>query len=148
VTETVAPEALAVADRLRPVLLRLNRRLRRELRSFDVTTTQISLLAAIRQHPGIGLTNLAAREEMTTATLCAHIDRLEKAQLVVRSRTAEGDRRRVGLHITEPGEELLAAVRSRRTVWLAERLAKLNAADLAAIDAAIPPLLRLLEASA
>jgi DNA-binding MarR family transcriptional regulator len=143
---TVAVET--VAERLRPALLRLNRRLRGELRSLDVTSTQVSLLDAIRHNPGIGLTELAGREEMTTASLCVHVDRLEAAQLVVRVRADGGDRRRIGLHLTDRGIALLVDVRARRTAWLAARLAALDAAELAAIDAAIDPLLRLLEAPA
>ncbi len=139
-------EPLQVANRLRPVLLRINRRLRRELRDLGVTGTQISLLAAIRQEPGIGLTDLAARERMSTASLCTHIDRLEAAELVARSRADTSDKRRIGLRITDNGETLLMTVRSRRTLWLAEGLEVLDPADLATIDAAIDPLLRLLEA--
>ncbi len=145
-TAALAVEPLAVANRLRPVLLRINRRLRRELRDLEVTGIQISLLASIRQHPGIGLTELAAQEEMTTASLCIHIDRLEAAGFVTRTRTEQTDRRRVGLNATEKGEALLETVRARRTVWLAEGLEVLDSHDLAAIDTAIEPLRRLLEA--
>lgn len=140
------PEPLAVANRLRPVLLHLNRQLRRELRDLDLSGAQIALLAGIRQHPGIGLTDLAGKERITTASLSAHIDRLEAARLVERSREDAADRRRVGLTITEQGEALLEQVRSRRTSWLAEGLEMLSTSDLTAIDAAIDALIRLLEA--
>lgn len=141
-----ALESLAVANRLRPVLLHLNRRLRHELRDLDISGAQISLLAAIRQQPGIGLTDLAGRERITTASLSTHIDRLEAAGLVERHREDAADRRRVGLSITAEGQALLDQVRSRRTSWLAEGLQTLDPADLAAINAAIDPLIRLLEA--
>lgn len=140
------PEPLAVANRLRPVLLHLNRQLRRELRDLDISGVQIALLANIRQRPGIGLTDLAGREHITTASLSAHVDRLEAAKLVERVREDSTDRRRVGLRITEQGEALLDQVRSRRTSWLAEGLEMLDSRDLAAIDTAIDPLIRLLEA--
>lgn len=139
------PEPLAVANRLRPVLLHLNRQLRSELRDLNISGVQIALLASIRQRPGIGLTDLAGSEHITTASLSAHIDRLETAKLVERTREDATDRRRVGLRITEPGEALLDQVRSRRTSWLAEGLALLDSRDLAAVDAAIDPLVRLLE---
>ena len=41
-------------------------------------------------------------------------------------------------------QRLLRRVRSRRTAWLAQRLAGLDAAELAAIEAAVGPLSRLL----
>lgn len=138
-------DALAVASRLRPVLLQLNRHLRRELRDLGVTSTQVSLLAAIRNNPEIGLTELAAREHLTTPTLNGHINRLEEAGLVARSRGQSADRRRIALAVTERARELLDIVRSRRTAWLAERLQALEPEELAAIDEAVEPLRRLLE---
>jgi DNA-binding MarR family transcriptional regulator len=142
---TALSHPLAVANRLRPVLLHLNRELRRELRDLEISGVQIALLASIRQHPGIGLTDLAGKERMTTASLSTHIDRLEAAKFVGRAREDATDRRRVGLHITDQGEVLLDQVRSRRTSWLAEGLELLDPLDLTAIEAAIDPLIRLLE---
>ena len=40
---------------------------------------------------------------------------------------------------------MLRRVRSRRTAWLVSRLGKLGAADLAAVEAAVEPLSRLLD---
>jgi DNA-binding MarR family transcriptional regulator len=142
---TTEVDALSVANRLRPVLLQLNRHLRRELRDLGVTSTQVSLLAAIRNHPDIGLTELAAREQLTTPTLNGHINRLEGAGLVERTRGQSADRRRIALAVTERARELLDTVRSRRTAWLAERLQSLQPEELAAVDGAIEPLRRLLE---
>jgi DNA-binding MarR family transcriptional regulator len=133
-------EPLVLADRLRPVLLRISRQLRREVAEPGVSSTQVSLLIAIRQKPGIGLTELAAHEGMTTASLCVHIDHLQAAGLVERSRTDDKDRRRVDLRITENAEITLANVRSRRTAWLADRLEILEPHEREAIEAAIGPL--------
>ena len=71
------------------------------------------------------------------------MDRLEKANLLARVRD-EGDRRRVGLALTEEGERLLRRVRARRTTWLADRLRGLDDDELAAVEAAIEPLGKLL----
>ena len=54
------------------------------------------------------------------------------------------DRRRVGLTLTDEGARLLKRVRARRTTWLAERLRDLEPDELAAVEAAIEPLRRLL----
>ena len=137
--------SLAVANRLRPVLVRIGRQLRRELHSLSVTAGQASLLAVVGAHPGIGIGDLARRERMSAPTMCAHIDRLAAAGLVARTRAEDGDRRRVGLRVTAEGERVLRAVRSRRTAWLATRLAGLSADELARIEAAIEPLGRLVE---
>jgi DNA-binding MarR family transcriptional regulator len=81
---------------------------------------------------------------MSPPAMSGYVDRLEPAGLVTRTRD-EGDRRRVGLAVTEEGARVLRAVRRRRTAWLAERLGSLEPAELEAIDAAIGPLARLLE---
>jgi DNA-binding MarR family transcriptional regulator len=58
----------------------------------------------------------------------------------------EGDQRRVGLSLTPAGHKVLRSVKSKRTAWLSARLRQLDPDDLEAIDAAIEPLLHLLEA--
>ncbi len=145
-TTTETPDAVAVANRLRPALLKLNRHLRREVHSLGVTGGQVSLLVAIRQTPGIGVGELASRERMSAPGMSKYVARLESAGLVQRS--AGADRRRFGLALTEEGERVLRSVKSRRTAWLASRLRGLSPAELEAIDAAVEPLGRLLEEEA
>jgi DNA-binding MarR family transcriptional regulator len=137
---------LDVANRLRPILLKLNRELRRELRDLGVTGGQASLLHSIRTSPGIGVGKLAAQEGMSAAAMTRHVDRLERAGLVTRTRSGE-DRRRVGLAVTPDGVRVLRAVRSRRTAWLAQRLKRLSPAELVTIESAVEPMTKLLEAA-
>ena len=59
---TVVTDPVAVANRLRPVLHKLNRHLRRETHSLGVTSGQVSLLAQIGRSHGIGVRELAAVE--------------------------------------------------------------------------------------
>ena len=127
-TPTAAPvssEAVAVANKLRPVLLHLNRHLRREAQTQGISAGQISMLAGIEGNRGIGVKELAAREGMAAPSVCTSVDRLEAAGYVTRVRDT-GDRRRVGLAITPEGTALLRRVRSRRTAWLAARLQALT----------------------
>ena len=131
------PEALA--DRLRPLLLHLNRDLRREALPMGATVGQIALLAAIREKPGLGLRELASRERMSAPAMSGYVDRLEAAGLVVRG-PVEGDRRRVGLHLTDAGRRLLRSTRKLRTAWLAERTRQLTDDQLRALEAALEPL--------
>jgi DNA-binding MarR family transcriptional regulator len=137
-------EPLALANRLRPVLLKLNRELRRELHPLGVTGGQVSLLVQIRRHSGLGVRELAAREGMSAAGMSGYVDRLERAGLVTRTQDPH-DRRRQALALTAAGQGVLRTVRKRRTAWLAARLEGLSSADLEAIDRAVEPLLRLLE---
>jgi DNA-binding MarR family transcriptional regulator len=137
-------DTVAVADALRPVLLRVGRELRREARAVGISPEQVSLLVAIKFTPGIGVRDLAAHERISAPALTKHVDRLERDGLVVRTPSPD-DRRRIGLALTEEGQRVLRRVRSRRTAWLATRLRGLDADELAAVEAAIEPLSRLLK---
>lgn len=139
----VAVDPLTLANRLRPVLLKLNRDLRRELHSLGVSAGQAALLVAIGQTPGVGVRELAARERMSAAGMSGHVDRLVAAGLVVRTPDAH-DRRRVGLTLTAEGQRVRRTVKSRRTAWLAAGLRQLGPEQLEAIDAAIQPLQELI----
>ncbi len=136
-------DTLSIADRLRPVLLRVGRELRREARDVGVSPEQVSLLVAIKYTPGIGVRELAARERVSPPALSNHIDRLERDGLVSRTPDAS-DRRRVGMTLTDEGQRVLRRVRSRRTAWLATRLRGLSPDELDAVEAAIEPLSHLL----
>jgi DNA-binding MarR family transcriptional regulator len=108
-----------------------------------VTSTQATLLWLVRDHPGATLRDLAALERISAPSLSAHVDRLEAAGLLERVRSKE-DRRRVGLALTPQGSRMLRRVRTRRTTWLAERLAALEPSEVEAIERALEPLSALL----
>jgi DNA-binding MarR family transcriptional regulator len=137
-------EPLAIANRLRPALLKLARELRRESHALGVTGGQVSLLIQIHRHRGIGVRDLASLERMSPAAMSGYVDRLERAGLVHKTRDPN-DRRRQGLSVTPEGERVLRSVKSRRTAWLAARLEQLTPEELEALDAAVEPLLALLE---
>lgn len=136
-------DPVRLANELRPLLLRLNRELRRELAGTGITSGQASILHAIRCHRGIGVRELALREGISAPGMSANVDRLEAAGLISRTRS-QSDRRHVGLELTKQGERVLRSARRRRTAWLAARLARLDDGERAAVDAAVAPLLRLL----
>ncbi len=137
----------AVAADLRPVLLRLARELRKETEQLGITARQATFLWLVKRSPGLSLAELAAEEGISPPAMSGHVDRLERAGLLERERSS-GDRRRVGLKLTEDGQRLLRRIRARRTTWLADRLRTLESGELAAIEAAVPALLRLVETDA
>jgi DNA-binding MarR family transcriptional regulator len=143
VVNDLAPAPVELAGRLRPVLLKLNRELRREIHQLGVTGGQAALLIQIRRRPGIGVRELAALERISPAGMSGHVKRLERAGLVERAADAT-DLRRQGLTVTPAGERVLRSVRSRRTAWLAARLRQLEPDELAAIERALDPLAKLL----
>ena len=137
-------DPITVANRLRPVLLKLNRHLRREIHSLGVTGGQASLLFTIHRQPGVGVRELAALEGMSAPGMSKYVGRLEAAGLIVREPSDE-DRRRIGLRVSPEGERVLRSVKSRRTAWLAARLRGLSEEELDAVDAAIEPLQELID---
>lgn len=135
-------DSIAVAGRLRPVLLRLARELRREIHSLGVTGGQVTLLASIKHNPGITATELAERERVSAPGMSGHLVRLEAAKLIERMRA--DDRRRIGLFLTPEGEKVLRSVRNRRTAWLVERLERLEPGEREQIERSIDALEKLL----
>ena len=72
----LAPDSTALANRLRPVLLKLARELRREVHSLGVTGGQAALLVQIKYSPGIGMRELAARERISVPAISKFVARL------------------------------------------------------------------------
>ena len=136
-------DPIGVANELRPSLLQLNRRLRRELAPLGITGGQAALLHTVRTHPGIGVRELADLEGVSTPAMTAYVDRLQAAGLLARHKS-ERDRRRVELELTEDGLRLLRSARRRRTAWLAARLRRLSPEELGSVEAALPALRKLL----
>jgi DNA-binding MarR family transcriptional regulator len=135
-------DTTAVANALRPAVMRLARELRREAHALGVTGGQVTMLFAIKEAPGLGVRELASRERISPAAMSGFVRRLERAGLVERT-PHPSDRRRHGLTVSRKGEQVLRSVKSRRTVWLAERLEQLEPSEVAAVERAIGPLTRL-----
>jgi len=134
---------MTLANRLRPVILRLGRELRREIHSLGVTGGQVSLLISIKHQPGITAAELAERERVSAPGMSGQLVRLEAAGLIERVRAV--DRRRIGLFLTDEGEKVLRSVRKRRTAWLVARLERLEPEERERVDAAMDALERLLD---
>ena len=135
-----AADVTALADSLRPVLLRLGRRLRREADQLGLSALDATLLQMVAKHEGIGVSELADKERTSRPTMSSHVKRLEAEGWVERQAPQADDRRRVGLVITASGLKALEAVRRRRNDWLADRLSRLTPEQRELILAALAPL--------
>lgn len=138
-------DIVALAEALRPALLRISRRLRLEAQKVGLSAQDALLLGHITKNPGIGVSALAEAEKISRPTMSAHVKRLEADGLVARSVHAQ-DGRRSGLAITEAGARKLEAIRTSRNDWLAARLTRLPAEDRALLEAAAAALTRLVDA--
>jgi DNA-binding MarR family transcriptional regulator len=135
-----------LAHRLRPVLVRLSRRMRQEA-GAELSPTQGAALGTIDRHGPLTPSELALRERIQRPTATRVLARLEESGLI--ARTADpSDRRSSLVAITEPGHALLDSVRDRKDAYLAQRLDQLSPEDLAALDRAAGILERMLEEAA
>ncbi|HEY8218337.1 MAG TPA: MarR family transcriptional regulator [Acidimicrobiia bacterium] len=132
-----------LADGLRLAVTRLARRLRQQT-DVDASPTQVALLSTIERRGPITLGDLAAHERVRPPTVTAAVGRLEERGLIVR-RADPDDRRVVRVEVTPAGRRLLARARSRKTAFLAKRLAELDERDRVVLRDAVEVLDRVLE---
>jgi DNA-binding MarR family transcriptional regulator len=139
---TISPDPLALAEDLRNAFKLLMREMRRDAERQDtgLSMLQTMLLAAIAEHPGIGVAELARMQQVRSPTMSAQVKALETAGLVARAAPDPVDRRRIGLVLSQAGADHVQTLRSQRLDWLAQRVARLAPAQLEALAAAIEPL--------
>ena len=140
-----ARSVVALADVLRPALMRLSRRLRNEAQKAGLSAQDAILLALVKAKPGIGVSGLAEAEQTSKPTMSGHIKRLEAEGLIARDMDVD-DGRRSGLTLTPIGGRKLELIRAQRNDWLAKRLAKLEPAEREQIAAAAAALFKLASA--
>jgi DNA-binding MarR family transcriptional regulator len=126
-----------LAHRLQRLALRLNRALRAQNVGSGASNADALLLAELRRAPGLGVSELAAMENVARSVMSERIKRLEAAGLVAVDPTLHHDRRRVGLVITDVGRSLLERVTAKRRAWMAERLTGLSAEERQAVETAV-----------
>jgi MarR family transcriptional regulator, organic hydroperoxide resistance regulator len=82
------------------------RLLKKDAEFIGITDVQLKALYKIREHPHIGLSELAENMRLTNSTVSGVIDRLVNQKLVDRL-TSPHDRRAISLHVTSEGENKL-----------------------------------------
>jgi DNA-binding MarR family transcriptional regulator len=143
------PTDAAIADlaaRLRVEIGRLTRQTRQHSRG-DFTPSQVSALASLDQRGPMRLGELARVECIAPPTLTKIVALLETNGLVERSVDPD-DRRSAVVALTRAGRSALTRIRSERTAFLAERIARLTPADRARLGDAIDLITRLAEPDA
>lgn len=130
-------ETAELAGALRPVILRLGRRLRQmQDGSVELTASQSSVLSVLVGGE-ITMGELAAAEQVQPPTVTRMVKGLEERGLVERS-VAAADGRQSLVALTEAGRTLLMANRQVRNEWLTERLDELDPAERRLLLQAIP----------
>jgi len=102
-----------------------------------LSLTAAATLATLERAGPCRLTSLAAREAVTQPAMTQLVARLQEAGLVARA-PDPADGRVVQVRITGEGKAMLARRRAVRAERLAGMLARLSAAEQAALAAALP----------
>jgi DNA-binding MarR family transcriptional regulator len=125
------------------VLARTARRLRQEA-GADLSPSLSSALASIDRHGPVTPSEVAAHERVQRPTATRVIGRLEELGLVDRA-PDPSDRRSSLLSASPEGRALLRRLRTRKSQYLARRLAGLDAGELETLDRAAAILERMLD---
>lgn len=137
------------ADSVIEVSVRVMRRVRAQLRdgAEGLSFTQVRSLGCLAQSPGASLTDVSDFLGLQAPTASKTIDELVQAGLV-RRETAADDRRRVTLHLTQDGEQVLERSVTPARKALAEVFSPLDDEERALVRQAMALLLPLLDPSA
>lgn len=133
-----------LAPHLRLAVMRLARRLRQQTAAEDLTPSQSSALSVIEALGPISLGELAAVEQVQPPTMTRVVAHLEERGLVVRA-ADPADRRSARVTVTATGRRVLQRSRTRRTAYLAQRLAGFTDEERGLLTRALPLLERLTE---
>lgn len=130
---------------LRAAVLILGRRMRHQVVGEELTPSEMAVLGRLLRGattPGC----LARSEHVQPPSMTRLLERLESKGLVVRSPDPH-DRRQVLIDLTPAARDHIERTRQARSAWLAGQLTRLDPADLEAVLAVAPALLRLAETS-
>jgi DNA-binding MarR family transcriptional regulator len=110
----------------------------------ELSPSLTAALATVERHGPLTPSELAARERIQRPTATRVLARLEDEALIARTPDAQ-DRRSSLVSVTSAGSDLLADLRTRKTLFLARRLETMNADERATLDRAATLLERMLE---
>ncbi|KRD11965.1 MULTISPECIES: MarR family winged helix-turn-helix transcriptional regulator [unclassified Streptomyces] len=135
--EKTFPEELA--DALVGVQRLLRRRLRAGLTVPRLRGAEVELLRLVETRPGVGVSDAAKELYLAGNSVSTLVNRLVRDGHLLRE-TDPADRRAARLQLTEAAEVRLRAWRERRSALVERHVARLDAADRAALRAALPAL--------
>jgi len=142
-TQTAAESA--TVELAREVLPRISRIVRMVSgETYDVSRTQMSVLASLRDAGPMRITELAENEHVTQPAMTALVSRLEERGWAERRKDA-ADGRVVNVAITPAGLEAVGRLSGAAAEALATRLARLDDAERAVLAASLPILDALVE---
>lgn len=123
-----AGQERTLASRLRLAVVRLNRRLRAQQLSTNVSLTQLSALSTLHKCGAMTPGQLAAQEGVQPPSMTRVIVALEDLGYIART-AHPTDGRQAIVELSQQGADYVHANISAREAWLDERLAGLSDED-------------------
>jgi DNA-binding MarR family transcriptional regulator len=108
---------------------KLQRKVRIEIPDSGLTFAQLSVLACLKRHGRMRMSDLSARMGLTNSTTSGMVDRLVKLGLINRTH-GEQDRRVVFVALSESRQDLACDIESRVEELLTELFGKASDEDL------------------
>ncbi len=124
------PDVAPLAAELRFALNRMNRRLRQQATSDDLTVSQLSVLAILNREGAVTAGELAAKENVRPPSMTRVIAALEVFGLIARGENP-ADGRQVLVSLTDAGVLRVSKEIAARERWLAQQLQALSEDDRA-----------------
>ena len=118
-------DALRVYVKLMRATNQATSKIHGHLRDDNLTISQFGVLEALYHLGSLTQSQLGKKILKSNANLTTVVDSLERKALVIRKR-AEKDRRRVTVHLTKSGRELIAGVFPRHAEVVAKEFAFLS----------------------
>lgn len=101
--------ALNVYVKLMRATNKATNKIHEHLKDYNLTVSQFGVLEALYHLGPLSQSELSEKILKSNANITTVVDSLEKKNLAVRERASE-DRRRVTVHLTEAGKDLIATV--------------------------------------
>lgn len=136
---------LRVLQSLRRIIRAVEIHSKKLVHSHKITGPQLGCLTAIKENGPLTTTKLAQAVYLSPSTIVGIVDRLEEKNLVTRQRSSK-DRRKVQIHLTGTGEQLLDKAPSALQDKLADALKSLPELEQVSITLALEKIVDLMEA--
>lgn len=142
----IDPPVLQIARRLRQITHEVDRYSKYIQENYQITIPQLVCLREINENGPISLGALSKIVYVNSSTVTGIVDRLEKRNLVRRTRVSK-DRRQIHVEITDEGIQFIANAPGPLEEKFAQRLNQLGKDEIKAILFAIERLVSLLNPS-
>lgn len=142
----IDPVVLQIARRLRQITHEVDRYSKYMQENYQITIPQLVCLREIHENGPIALGALSKIVYVNSSTVTGIVDRLEKRNLVRRTRVSK-DRRQIHVEITEEGLQFIANAPGPLEERFTQRISKLDRDEVKAILFAIEKLVKMLNSS-